>query len=156
MVNTIDEFFESLKWEEFRSNPVVSYIPFGKLMKFVDMDNRWVYKGSLTTPPCDSNVYWNVVRRIFPIKLKHVDLFLNQLERGILQFSGNYRQTQAIQNHDPHIISTDTDQHLKEQKIDSLKVSNHADGSVIVVYNASEGNTTTFTSKPDGSYKVFF
>jgi carbonic anhydrase len=37
-------------------------------MMMVDMDDRWVYRGSVTTPPCTTQVYWNVLRTIYPIK----------------------------------------------------------------------------------------
>jgi carbonic anhydrase len=50
-------------------------VSFGDLMTMVDLEDRWVYKGSVTTPPCDSIVYWNVVKRVYPIKQKHLDLF---------------------------------------------------------------------------------
>lgn len=69
----IDSFFDSLEWED--TNPVVPEVPFGDLMMLVDTANRWVYKGSVTTPPCDTLVYWNVLRTIYPIKKKHLDLF---------------------------------------------------------------------------------
>lgn len=57
----------------------------------VDMDNRWSYRGSVTTPPCKENVYWNVLRTVYPVKQKHLDLFKAELELdGLLKF-GNYR-----------------------------------------------------------------
>ena len=69
----IDDFFDSLKWEDTSSNPAVSEVPYGNLMMMVDTANRWVYKGSVTTPPCDTLVYWNVLRTIYPLKKKHLD-----------------------------------------------------------------------------------
>ena len=61
-----------MKWKELETNPKVAEVPFGDLMMMIDTNNRWVYKGSMTTPPCDTFVYWNVIRRIFPIKAKHL------------------------------------------------------------------------------------
>ena len=46
----------------------VAEVPYGDLMMMVDMDNRYTYKGSVTTPPCAQNVYWNVLRTVYPIK----------------------------------------------------------------------------------------
>lgn len=92
MVETIDTFFDSLVWTDTSGTPEVPEVPYGDLMMMADMLNRWVYKGSVTTPPCDTYVYWNVVRRVYPIKQKHLDQFKNQLKRGGLDKSGNYRE----------------------------------------------------------------
>jgi carbonic anhydrase len=73
MVDTIDKFFDSLRWDITTGTPLVAQVPYGELMMLVDMNNRWVYSGSVTTPPCDTSVYWNVLRRVFPIKKKHLD-----------------------------------------------------------------------------------
>ena len=61
----------------------------------IDMNNRWVYKGSLTTPPCDSFVYWNVAKQILPIKQRHLDMFKNYLKNNGHPET-NYRVTQTI------------------------------------------------------------
>jgi len=45
----------------------------------VDTDNRYTYRGSVTTPPCAQNVYWNVLKTVYPISQKHVDQFKDQL-----------------------------------------------------------------------------
>ena len=37
-------------------------------MKVIDINNRWMYKGTLTTPPCTDKVLWNVVNNVYPIK----------------------------------------------------------------------------------------
>ena len=90
----IDSFFESLKWTETESDPEVAEVPYGDLLMLVDTDNRWVYKGSVTTPPCDTLVYWNVLRTVYPIKQQHLQLFHDQLERGHLK--SNFRNVQPI------------------------------------------------------------
>jgi hypothetical protein len=88
----IDEFFESLQWTTSDSNPRVAEVPYGNLMMMVDMTHRWIYKGSVTTPPCDTYVYWNVLRTVYPIKQKYVDQFLSQLARvDGLEATGNWR-----------------------------------------------------------------
>ena len=46
-------------------------------MNLIDMKSRWVYKGSLTTPPCTRFVLFNVCKNIYPISLKHLNLFKN-------------------------------------------------------------------------------
>ena len=70
-------------------------ILYGDLMDIVDTNNRWVYKGSVTTPPCDRYVYWNVLSKIYPISEKHLQLIktkqLDQGEDGKLDARGNWR-----------------------------------------------------------------
>ena len=50
-VKIIDNFFDSLVLSS-RVNPVAAEINYGELIMSINTDNRWVYKGSVTTPPC--------------------------------------------------------------------------------------------------------
>jgi len=71
-------------------------------MMMADMNNRWVYKGSVTTPPCDTFVYWNVLTTVYPISQKHLDLYKAQLQRGEngqLANRGNWRLIQPVDLH---------------------------------------------------------
>lgn len=70
----VDNFFDSLKWSD-TGSPTVDMVTYGSLMEMVDFENRWVYKGSVTTPPCATFVYWNVLSKIYPVSQKHLDLF---------------------------------------------------------------------------------
>lgn len=72
-------------------------------MMMVDTRNRWVYKGSVTTPPCATIVYWNVVRKVYPLKQAHLDLFKAQMKRAT-DLETNYREIQTYDLHDLHII----------------------------------------------------
>ena len=48
----IDNFFDTLQWEK-DGKPVISnLIAYGDLINIIDFNNRWVYQGSVTTPPC--------------------------------------------------------------------------------------------------------
>tara|TARA_B110000285_G_scaffold4558_1_gene4827 strand:+ start:545 stop:943 length:399 start_codon:yes stop_codon:yes gene_type:complete len=81
-IQIIDTFFQSLQWDNDLTaepvvDPVADLVTFGNLMELVDFDNRWAYKGSGTTPPCTSFVYWNVLSTVYPIKAEHVELFKN-------------------------------------------------------------------------------
>ena len=90
-IEIIDKFFDSMQWDE--SNPVVDEVTYGDLMMMANFNKRWVYKGSVTTPPCLTNVYWNVLSTIYPIKQEHVDAFKSRLDAATpgLAEQGNYR-----------------------------------------------------------------
>jgi carbonic anhydrase len=70
----IDNFFDQLKWED-TSSPTVEKISYSDLMELVDFSNRFVYQGSLTTPPCRTLIYRNVLSTVYPISQKHLDQF---------------------------------------------------------------------------------
>lgn len=85
-MKTVNEFFDSLKFENIP--------PTGKAEKHVLNDNatvplanlvglqsgagRWVYTGSLTTPPCTVGVFFQVYDRVLPISRKHLNMYLAQ------------------------------------------------------------------------------
>jgi len=50
-------------------------------MNMVDTNNRWTYEGSVTTPPCATLVYWNVLRTVYPIKAGHLKKFKAMLDK---------------------------------------------------------------------------
>jgi carbonic anhydrase len=67
----INAFFDSLHAYDTFSGTVTSatndFVAFGSFMEMLDLSNRWVYDGSLTTPPCTNKVYWNVLSKVYPI-----------------------------------------------------------------------------------------
>ena len=74
-------------------------IPYGELINSLNASNRFVYKGSVTTPPCATFVYWNVFAKVMPIKLKHLKIFKKIIATkspDILTSAGNYRVTCKI------------------------------------------------------------
>jgi carbonic anhydrase len=44
------------------------------------MSNRWIYRGSFTYPNCVEGVYWNVARKVYPIKAADLLKFTNLLK----------------------------------------------------------------------------
>tara|TARA_B110000503_G_C7025240_1_gene361513 strand:+ start:589 stop:924 length:336 start_codon:yes stop_codon:yes gene_type:complete len=88
-------------------------VTIGDLLNMVDGKNRFIYQGSLTTPPCTSNVYWNVLSNVYPIKEKHLALFQAQLDRTDgLKATGNWREIQEYNTQDLNFISQDLDKGL--------------------------------------------
>ena len=76
-IDLIDKFFDSLDIKS--GSYTIDDIPFGQLMNIFDQNKRWVYKGSLTTPPCTKTVIFNILSTVYPIKKKHLDLFTSTL-----------------------------------------------------------------------------
>jgi carbonic anhydrase len=71
----IDNFFENINMDtvgDKASATPVDWVLYADLLSLVNTDNRWVYRGSVTTPPCAQNVYWNVMTTVYPIKEKYV------------------------------------------------------------------------------------
>jgi carbonic anhydrase len=64
-------------------------------MELANFEDRWIYKGSVTTPPCDKFVYWNVLRRIHPIKIDQLAMFKEKLRLNEAQI-GNSQNNRAI------------------------------------------------------------
>ena len=60
----IEEFFQSMHLEKERHVPDKLHL---EMVNMIDFGNRWVYRGSLTIPPCNRYVYWNVVQKVFPV-----------------------------------------------------------------------------------------
>ena len=102
--DVINDFFESLNWDKTDGQWFANEVRYGDLVMMVNTDDRWVYKGSVTTPPCASLVYWNVLRTVYPLPPRFLQQFKKQLERDNLQTTGNYRVTGPVDLHDPHVI----------------------------------------------------
>ena len=69
--------------------PSVNQIGLGELLKIVDFEDRWVYKGTETFPPCAEYVYWNIPRRIFPIKIEEFARFTKLMDKQKIKWQAN-------------------------------------------------------------------
>lgn len=102
---------------------VSNLVAYGDLVNIVDFNNRWVYQGSVTTPPCAQKVFWNEISTIYPIKQSTLDNFKKQLDReyasdaGTTNASlypdgqsavGNYRVIQKEDKHNVMYVSNPT------------------------------------------------
>lgn len=79
----IDKFFDSLNFEKAPGGLTKKYefikdtnIPYADLIGVMNVANRWVYTGSLTTPPCNVGVLFNIFERVLPISEKHFNAYL--------------------------------------------------------------------------------
>lgn len=99
-------------------------VPFGDLMRIANFANRWVYTGSLTTPPCTVGVYFQVVDRVLPISKKHYDLYLMQqreyLQTSVMEKDGDAHKETPV---DPPIPLDVTGNWRVTQKIDDHNVT---------------------------------
>ena len=62
------------------------------------MNERWVYKGSMTYPPCNQFVLWNIVNKIYPVSQKTVDLISAKLAKTGINTEGTNGNYRVIQN----------------------------------------------------------
>ena len=91
---TINQFWQDLYLNE--KDPTVESVYFGKLMEMAGMNERWIYKGSMTFPPCNQFVFWNIINRVLPVSQEIVDQVAAKLAvTGIKTdgTNGNYRVT---------------------------------------------------------------
>ena len=51
-------------------------------MDIVNMQSRWIYEGSFTTPPCQEGVYWNIIRTVYPIRLNQLEDIKEKMYRA--------------------------------------------------------------------------
>ena len=66
-------------------------------MNIISLNDRWVYKGSSTIPPCERYVFWNVIKRVYPIKKEHMKWIKIKLKKMNAE-PGNYREIQTKLN----------------------------------------------------------
>jgi len=55
----LENFYESLEESALLEAAGVDWqVPLSNLMAVLDLENKWTYIGSFTTPPCTTRVYW--------------------------------------------------------------------------------------------------
>jgi len=114
---------------------------YGNLMEMVDSNNRWIYAGSVTTPPCARFVYWNVISTIYPVSQKHLAQFKAQLaplEGGNLADYGNWREIMPEDDHGVAYISSSVSTSSSSGSSGSGSGSSNGEVSVVSTDGAEE------------------
>ena len=91
---TFQDYFRNFEFDN-TEDKEVPFIAFGDVMEAVDYLDRWTYKGSLSEPPCEQYVYWNVVRTTYPIELERFDYFKQYIESK-KEYLGGYKNNRKI------------------------------------------------------------
>lgn len=58
-------------------------IPFKYLLDTVNFENRWMYSGSETEPPCTVGTVYHVVEGVLPISEKHYKALIETQMAGV-------------------------------------------------------------------------
>lgn len=126
-VDIIDAFFDSMKWDALSIDAGtggavqevnLDYVNYGQLMNIAKTQERFIYTGSLTTPPCTEKVFWNVINKVYPIKPRHLAQFQYLIQqqgrtdesKGKMTYEGNYREIQSIKKQDPKLMVVDPEE----------------------------------------------
>jgi len=110
----VNTFFETLDYAS--DPPAPNVVALGALMNMVDFDNRYAFIGSLTTPPCTRDVYFNVLSTIYPVRQTDLDAFNDRLRpsgtnsqttsgTNTAAGTGNFRKPQPYNGQDLIVIS---------------------------------------------------
>ena len=74
--------------------------PLDGLLHAVNWDNRWSYRGSLTSPRCDTGVSQNILRTVLPISELQLNAIRDFTKSNNPNFysetAGNWRATQPL------------------------------------------------------------
>ena len=57
-------------------------IAFKNLMNLVDMEERWMYRGSDTAPPCEGGYLWMVLATVYPLSAETLRQFRSAMISG--------------------------------------------------------------------------
>lgn len=153
----IDDFFDSLMLND-QTDPQSPEVKYGQLIDALDTDNRWVYKGSVTTPPCGKIVYWNVLAKVYPVSKRHFWWYKDQLAKRpsktyankFVDYTGNYREIQEYNGHDLKLLKTTP---VKEAPLTSFKSSDVSLLLLVLLFMVIAGMLCViYTQRRDANY----
>ena len=102
---TMQDFFRQLKFED-HDDKIAPSLLFGDVMNALEYEDRWTYKGSISEPPCDQFVYWNILRTIYPIEIDRFAFFSDFMYSKKKYLGGykNNRKINQVENHNVQYI----------------------------------------------------
>jgi carbonic anhydrase len=102
---TFQDFFRQFEFDN-HEDKVAPFFQIGKALNAIDYEQRWVYKGGISEPPCTQYVYWNVVRRIYPIEIERFQWYKDFMYSK-KKYLGTYKNNRKIQDvHvEKHLVS---------------------------------------------------
>lgn len=93
------------------------------LLTALDWNNRWGYSGSLTTPPCNTGVYHNVLRQILPVSLVQMNAIKSFTATNAANFytetEGNFRRIQPLNSDTAAVLLTSSPTTVLDELKDS-------------------------------------
>jgi carbonic anhydrase len=102
-IAAIDKFFDNLMYEKIDVTDkkiIADEIALGELMAALNLNDRFVYHGSLTTPPCYENIFFNMLSTVYPIKSYHLEYYKKVIQARAeasanVKTTGNHRLSRA-------------------------------------------------------------
>lgn len=102
---TLQDFFRQFQFEV-HEDKVSPEFWIGDALNTINYLSRWVYTGAITEPPCPEEVYWNIVRTIYPIELERYQWYKDFIYSK-KEYLGTYKNNRKIQqvHKDDHLVS---------------------------------------------------
>lgn len=92
----LENFFESMLVDSSAADLTWS-VAVSNLAALLDTDNKWTYVGSLTTPPCTGDVYWQVLSNVYYIPEDLLWAFWGQMENSCGMIDGEEKCTYPVE-----------------------------------------------------------
>ena len=93
---TFQDFFRQFDFQN-HEDKNASLFDIGDVLNLIDYQDRWAYKGAIPEPPCDRYVYWNIVRKVYPIELERYEWYKEFL-KSKKAYLGSYKNNRKIQS----------------------------------------------------------